>query len=183
GVSTPKGNAVIYRNRSEGNIKIVTFDNNNFAPFGGTDPVVRVVGKDPDFNGPGELGFYGFGCTATPDNPNGTDIGFVGPNGKRWDIDLDTGKIFESRVPTPTKNTQSGPNSMNPMCNNTIFTDGFESGDVMAWSNTVDSNFYAQFIYVLPAGIPTLGQWGLISLGLILLIIGAFYLRRRKVRA
>ncbi|MCH7519635.1 MAG: hypothetical protein IH964_11510 [Candidatus Dadabacteria bacterium] len=132
GVSTPKGNAVIYRNRSEGNIKIVTFDNNNFAPFGGTDPVVRVVGKDPDFNGPGELGFYGFGCTATPDNPNGTDIGFVGPNGKRWDIDLDTGKIFESRVPTPTKNTQSGPNSMNPMCNNTIFTDGFESGDVMA---------------------------------------------------
>ncbi|MCH7519634.1 MAG: IPTL-CTERM sorting domain-containing protein [Candidatus Dadabacteria bacterium] len=38
-------------------------------------------------------------------------------------------------------------------------------------------------MYVLPAGIPTLGQWGLISLGLILLIIGAFYLRRRKARA
>ncbi len=186
GVSTPFGNGVIYRNRSEQNIKIVTFAN-DFGQFGGYDPVVHVVGEDPDFNAPGEQGFYGFGCTPTPGNPNGTDIGFIGPGGKRWDIDLDTGTIIESIQPLPNKNTQSGPNAMTRICNdlgdsndNSLFDEGFESGDTSAWSQSLDS----QFIYVLNAkGIPSLNQWGLISLGLILLVIGAVYLRRRKSRA
>jgi len=184
GVSTPEGNGVVYRNRMEGKIKVVTFPS-NFGQPGGPDPVVHVLGDDPNFDAPGQQGFYGFGCTATPGNPNGTDMGITAPGGKRWDIDFDTGKIIKSIVPPPNNITQSGPTSMNSMCtdlgdsnDNPIFGEGPESGDTLAFSQSLD---YAQFIYVLDQGttIPTLSEWGLIALAGILMLSGAFYLRRK----
>ncbi|MCH7519801.1 MAG: IPTL-CTERM sorting domain-containing protein [Candidatus Dadabacteria bacterium] len=83
------------------------------------------------------------------------------------------------------RTTESGPaagswvnNECGPLC---VGTQGIHQiGNAAAYSNTFE---YAQCIFLDQAGIPTLGEWGLISLGLILLIIGAFYLRRRKARA
>ena len=191
GVSTEKGSAVAYNNIKDNMTKVVIFPNNFGQPFGGGDPVVIDLGPLPDFNGTGELGFTGLGCGRELPNPNGTEIGIIGPDGKRWDIDLDLNKIFTNVTPTPTKNTQSGPAAFRSFCTdlggpdvNPIFADGFESGDLSSWTDTEQSIFFAQYIYTEPSqGIPTLNQWGLISLGLILLIIGAFYLRRRKSRA
>jgi len=64
------------------------------------------------------------------------------------------------------------------------FQDGFPSGDVGAWTLTTPGSLELFQFIVFPrdrANIPTLGEWGLITLAAILGIVGFMVMRRRKV--
>ncbi|MEM7008896.1 MAG: IPTL-CTERM sorting domain-containing protein [Thermodesulfobacteriota bacterium] len=177
GVSTDEGEAVIYRNKRDQQVKLVTFQK-DFGEPGGEDPKVHMIADDPDFDV-----FYGFGCSPTPDNPNGTDAAFTWIGGR---VDVDFGepfgggpRIILSQNQPPTTNSNFGPAAMTNMCA-PIFSERLESGDTVAWGQTNQSTFYSQFIYRLEAPVPTLSQWGLISLSFVLLVIGGLYLRRKS---
>lgn len=152
------------------------------------DVHVFEYGPAPPFQGPDELNFISIATTdmgeglAKVSYPGGNDFVYDSENKQVIRIpsvrtpfnDVNSGPFASNRLWAATDQTGSNPNNL-------IFSDGFEAGNTSAWGNSFD---YGQFAILSGSlGIPTLNQWGLISLGLILLIIGAFYLRRRKARA
>ena len=152
-----------YYHRESNTVKIAVLDPDN--PSGSE---VIVLGHAPFFNL-----FFGISCV---EGPEGT-VNILFPGGNHFQYNTETGELTQISD-TPFTNP-NGPIATSDM----IDTEMIKTNDAdfnVAYQG--DSFDYAQF-RSLVRGIPTLGEWGLISLGLILLIIGAFYLRRRKARA
>jgi len=165
-----------YYHRESNTVKMVIIDQATFPP----NLQVIDIGPAPDFNQ-----FFGMACNAFDDGEvyieypgqsflydsttmTLTDLFEVLDDDDPFFEDIDEGPIGSSSSARSSDFFSSSP------------TD--DTGVLFSVFSQGGSAVYSQFGHI-NRDIPTLNQWGLISLGLILLIIGTFYLRRRKARA
>jgi len=180
--------ALYYYNSTTGRLEALDFEDSLEEISSATFPA-------PDFNGPGQQGFFGIGCNRFPQgegNPEGFDYGFTYPGGNTYNGLQDdreplatTGTRYLQAFRDPTSTTDSGPvattwinNECGPLC---VGTQGVHQiGNAAAFSNTFE---YAQCIFTDSTGIPTLSEWGLIAMAGVLGLVGFMVMRRRKAAA
>lgn len=155
------------------------------APLGGLtfEDVVSVPVGDPD------APFFGGGCIHVPPgqgNPQDVNFGLTAPGVGTFSVS-GRGTNIRVRQSAPNRdpvfNIDQGPQALTKinglqtgLFNNTL--DVGETGWALGQSGTFE---YAQCVFgpsEIP--IPTLSEWGLIALAGVLMLSGAFYLRRKK---
>jgi len=163
--------------------------NNSFGQAGAPPAQTTDLTPAGNFNAPGQLGFGSAASSRTPLNDQGVAVGLLvgGPRppttgGSTIHIDIPAfGAIKVSRVPAdqdPNTPAPSGPKSMNQINNDRVGV-----GNSVAFNRPGNSFVYAQCIFPSSEGIPTLSEWGLIAMAVVLGIIGYLVIRRRKVNA
>lgn len=148
-----------YYHRDSGTIKLLVEDLVGFFP-----PFVVTLGDAPLFTT-----FFGVACAEGPEGI----VNVITP-GRHFQFSLDTNQTFQISQfpfmqfvngPIAVSNGMAGGNG-----------GGAEVFFASMFTNSID---YALFGRMGPRPIPTLSEWGLIALAGILMLSGAFYLRRK----
>jgi len=150
---------VPYYHRESGTIKLLVEDLLGFFP-----PFVVTLGDAPFFTT-----FFGVACAEGPEGI----VNVIAP-GRHFQFNLATGQTSQI-LQFPFMQFVNGPIAVsNGMAGGN--GGGSEVFFASMFTNSVD---YALFGRVGPRPIPTLSEWGLIALAGILMLSGAFYLRRK----
>ena len=163
-------------------IKAVQFPSPLMDP---NDVQIKDLAPPPPF----ENGFDFFNISIGADNNGNAVVTWPGQE-QLFIFDPLTGKLLPSGITPPWNDLNSGAGAIAPITDpnavfdtfGTFFVDGFESGNVSAWSYTTPGSLELyQFIIFRKdrSSVSTLSEWGLIALSGVLMLMGALYIRRK----